>query len=250
MKLSKEQLDSFKKDGFLLIRNFLDSQSCNKILDIAKVHLKYAIEPIETEYEYIGINKEEYKKSIRRLRQVYNRDSVFKEWMQNPKIYPILEQVLEEEPILVTAHHNSIMTKLSKTSTYTCWHKDSRYWHYDGKNLVSIWLALGEENSQNGVLEFIPGSHKMDLKEHQFDEKSFFRTDLDENKKLIDKKVSFNLNQGDIVLFHSELLHRANENKSNKDKISFVYTVKGKSVNAIKGTRSAQFKEIKLKPKD
>ncbi len=247
MELTKEQIDEFKSNGFLLIRDFLDEQSCNVIKDLAKVHLKYKIEPIETEFEYIGIEKDEYKKSVRRLRQVYDRDIVFKNWMENQKIRPILKQILDEDVLLVTAHHNSIMTKLAKTSTNTEWHRDSRYWHYNGKNLVSIWLALGEENSQNGVLEFIPGSHKMNLKEHQFDKKSFFRDDIDENKELIKKKVSFNLNKGDVVIFHSELLHRANANRSSEDKISFVYTVKGKSVKALPNTRSSKFKEIELR---
>jgi len=246
MELSKEQLEQFRRDGFLLIRNFLDKRSCEVIKEIAKVHLKYAIEPIETEYEYIGIDKEIYKKSVRRLRQVYDRDIVFKQWMENREIRPILKQVLGEEPILVTAHHNSIMTKLAHTSTQTCWHRDSRYWSYKDDNLVSVWLALGKENSENGVLEFIPGSHRMEFKESSFDAKSFFRADLEENQRVIDKKVSFELESGDIVLFHSELLHRANENRSDKDKISFVYTVKGKSVSVIEGTRSSKFKEIVL----
>jgi len=246
MELNQEQLEQFKRDGFLLIRGFLEKRNCEIIKEIAKVHLKYAIEPIETEYEYIGIEKEIYKKSVRRLRQVYDRDIVFKEWMENCEIRPILEQVLDEEPILVTAHHNSIMTKLAHTSTQTCWHRDSRYWGYSGDNLVSVWLALGVENSQNGVLEFIPGSHKMELKESSFDDKSFFRADIEENQVLIRKRVSFDLEAGDIVLFHSELLHRANANESEEDKISFVYTVKGKSVEAIEGTRSSKFKEIAL----
>jgi len=246
MELTKEQLDQFEENGFLLIRNFLDKKSCEVIKEIAKVHLKYKIEPIETEYEYIGIDKEEYKTSVRRLRQVYDRDIIFKNWMQNKEIRPILEQVLKEKPVLITAHHNSIMTKLAHTSTHTCWHRDSRYWHYKGTNLVSVWLALGEENSKNGVLEFIPKSHKIKLSEESFDEKSFFREDYEINKELVSKKVSFELQAGDIVLFHSELLHRANANKSDEDKISFVYTVKGKSVKAIENTRSSAFKEIDL----
>lgn len=249
MELNQEQVAQFERDGFLLIRGFLDKRACTIIKDIAKVHLRYEIEPIETEYEYIGIDNEIYKQSIRRLRQVYDRDIIFKEWMENREIQPILKQLLKEEPILVTAHHNSIMTKRAHTSTQTCWHRDSRYWSYDATNLLSVWLALGDENSENGVLEFIPKSHTLDLKESQFDEKSFFRTDLEQNRKLASTKVSFQLSAGDIVLFHSELLHRANANKSSEDKISFVYTVKGKSVNALPNTRSSSFKEIKLPPK-
>jgi phytanoyl-CoA hydroxylase len=245
MELSKEQLEEFETNGFLLIRNFLDAKSCDAIKDVAKVHLKYKIEPIETDYEYIGIDNEIYKKSVRRLRQVYDRDILFKNWMRNKEIKPILKQVLKEEPILITAHHNSIMTKLAQSSTATEWHRDIRYWHYDSDNLVSIWLALDSENQENGVLEFIPKSHKIEFSKESFDEKSFF-IDNEINKKFIDSKVSFNLEKGDVVLFHCQTLHRANANSSKEDKISFVYTVKGKSVNAIKGSRSSKFKEIEL----
>lgn len=246
MELNQEQLAAFARDGFLVIRNFLDKRICSIIKDIAEVHLKYAIEPIETEFEYIGIDKEVYKQSVRRLRQVYDRDIVFREWMENQEIRPVLRAILDEEPVLLTAHHNSIMTKLAHTSTQTCWHRDSRYWHFKGTNLVSVWLALGREYSENGVLEFIPGSHKMELREELFDEKSFFRSDLEENQEIIEKKVSLELDAGDIVLFHSELLHRANANSTDEDKISFVYTVKGESVKAIEATRSSKFKEIAL----
>ncbi len=246
MILTQEQLNFFNENGFLVLRGFADIVECSAIYETAKVHLKYAIQPIETEYEFIGLNKKEYKQSVRRLRQVYDRDVLFKNWMENREIRPVLKQLLKEEPVLVTAHHNSIMTKLPKSSTCTEWHRDSRYWSYDGNNLISIWLALGEENKQNGVLEFIPKSHKMDLKPEQFDEKDYFRSDLKENQELIKNKVSFELNKCDVVIFHSDLLHRADANMSDNPKISFVYTVKGKSVNAIEGTRSAQFKEIEL----
>jgi phytanoyl-CoA hydroxylase len=246
MKLEKKELEFFEKNGYILLKNFANINECDAIKDIAKIHLKYEIEPVETEYEYIGLDKEEYKKTIRRLRQVYNRDVIFRNWMKNSKIKPILEQILKEPPILITAHHNSIMTKMPHTSTQTCWHRDSRYWHYDGKNLVSIWLALGKETQENGVLEFIPGSHKMQFNKNQFCSKEFFRTDLKENKEIINKKVSYELNKGDVIIFHSELLHRANENKTSTPKISFVYTVKGKSVKALPNTRSAKFKEIEL----
>jgi phytanoyl-CoA hydroxylase len=246
LKVDKSKIEQFKNDGVLLFRRAVNRDSYMKILDLAKVHLKYKIEPVETEFEYSGIDKEEYKNSVRRLRQVYDRDIIFKEWEESKIFCNYFKEILQDNPVLVTAHHNSIMTKLPKTSTETGWHRDIRYWSYENSNLVSVWLALGDEYLDNGVLEFIPGSHKMDLSRDRFDEKLYFREDLEENQELIDKKISFNLEAGDVVLFHSLTLHRAGANMTDKPKISFVYTVKGERNRSLKDSRSDKFKEIKI----
>ena len=257
MTLSNEQLQQFNQDGFLILRDFADKEKCEAILDVAKVHLKHKIEPIETEVGYGGKSKEyrtdvadysseEAGTTVRRLRQVYGRDILFKEWMEDEKIRPVLQQILNDKVVITTAHHNSIMTKMPHQSTQTRWHQDRRYWRYSNDNLVSIWLALDNEYNENGVLEFIPGSHRMAFGCDQFDEKDYFLEELDQNIPIIEKKVSRTLEKGDVVLFHSLLLHRANKNDTDKPKISFVYTVKGASTKVIEGTRSAEYPEVTL----
>ena len=259
MTLTFEQIDSFHKNGFLILRNFLNFESCEAILDIAKAHLKHKIEPIESEVDY-SLKSKEYRThvtdyssmedrenfTIRRLRQVYDRDIVFKEWMENEKIRAILKELLKDDVVITTAHHNSIMTKLPKSSSETAWHQDRRYWSYSDDNLVSVWLALGEENEKNGVLEFIPASHKMEFTKEQFGDKEYFLENNPKNMSLIETKQRSNLEVGDIVIFHCKLLHRANKNSTTKPKISFVYTVKGKNTEALKGSRSSEYREILL----
>lgn len=259
MRLSDEQLQEFHQNGFIVLRNFLPQEKCDAILDVAKAHLGHKIEPIETEIGYDERSKEyrtdvvdytsqsnEEHMIVRRLRQVYSRDILFKEWMEDVEIRPVLQQILDDRVVITTAHHNSIMTKMPHYSRATAWHQDRRYWRYSDDNLVSVWLALDDEYSDNGVLEFLPGSHLIQFKPEQFDEKEYFREDTSENAALIAKKVSTTLKKGDVIIFHSLLLHRANKNSTEKTKISFVYTVKGEQVNAIEGTRSSEYPEIKL----
>ena len=259
MKLSDAQLQQFDKDGFIVLKAFLDVQSCDDILKVAKEHLEAYIEPIETEMGYDSRSKkyrtevtdynsktEEKQVVVRRLRQVYGRNALFQRWMENEEIRPALQQILHDDVVLTTAHHNSIMTKMPHISSATGWHQDRRYWSYTDDNLVSVWLALDDETTENGVLEFIPGSHKMHFKAEQFDKKEYFSETYDANKKIIKTKVSTDLAKGDVVIFHSLLLHRANKNNTDKVKISFVYTVKGKKTKAKHGTRSAEFPEIIL----
>jgi phytanoyl-CoA hydroxylase len=259
MQLTPEQLAQFHKNGFIILRNFLEAERCDAILKVAKQHLEDKIEPIETETGYDSRTKE-YRTSVtdynskedtehvvvRRLRQVYDRSPLFKSWMEDENLRPVLQQILGDQVVLTTAHHNSIMTKMPYFSRATQWHQDRRYWQYTNDNLVSVWLALDDENSDNGSLEFIPSSHAMHFTLKQFDEKEYFSQEYPENKKIIAQKISTNLQKGDVVLFHSLLLHRANNNSTNEPKISFVYTVKGLKTEAVSGSRSAEFPEITL----
>lgn len=259
MQLTQEQLAQFNNDGFIVLRGFVDAKRCDDILNVAREHLEKRIEPIETEVGYDSGSKE-YRTSetdytskigdeeitVRRLRQVYDRSPLFKRWMEDEEIRPVLQQILNDKVVITTAHHNSIMTKMPYVSGETRWHQDRRYWRYSNDNLVSVWLALESETTENGVLEFIPGSHKMEFRVSQFDDKEYFSQEYESNKTTIAKKISTDLEKGDVVIFHSLLLHRANKNNTNRAKISFVYTVKGSRTDAIKGSRSSEFKEILL----
>lgn len=242
MKLSEEQLAQFERDGFILLRGFADKARCARILKAAKEEIEKREPPIETEGEYTGSDNP----TLRRLRQVYDRREEFRDWMTDEEIRPMLKQVLHDTPVLTLAHHNSIMTKMPSSSTESRWHQDRRYWHFEDDNLVSVWLALGEERMENGVLEFIPGSHKLEYRPEQFDAETSFMTGLPENDALIAKKVHYDLHPGDVVLFHCRTLHHAYNNKTDAPKISFVYTVKGQSTKPIPGTRSTEYPEVVL----
>jgi len=234
----------FEKDGFIVLKNFASHELCEQIKNKALEHFKSQILPYETEEEYT--QKENTQQiTLRRLRRVYEREEVFRQWMTNSEIRDIAKEIFNDDVNLLLAHHNSIMTKTAQTSSETFWHQDIRYWSFENDSLLSVWLALDDEYLENGLLEFIPGSHVMRFKPEQFDAMDNFRDDLEENQKIIETKVHENLYKGDVVLFHAKTLHHANANKTDKPKISFVYTLKARHNKAIKGTRSDDI-EIEL----
>jgi phytanoyl-CoA hydroxylase len=246
LRLTKSQIKQFEDDGFIVIREFLNKKNSDSILKQAQLHIQKQAEPIETEEECQNLCPKGRGETLRRLRQAYSRDKVFASWMTNSKINPILQQLLDDKAVLTLAHHNSIMTKMPKQNTATCWHQDIRYWNFQNDNLVSVWLSLMEENINNGVLWFIPSSHKIKLNRDRFDDNICLKQSTKENKKLISTKVKFDLYAGDIVIFHSKTLHSANANSSKNKKISFVYTVRAKNNLPIKNSRSSSFAEIEL----
>ena len=243
MKLDENQLKEFHENGFLVLKNFADTELCDEILEKAKFHLEQKIAPIETEQEYMQLDKNNV--TVRRLRQVFDREEIFQKWMTNDKIRPILKQILNDTPVLTLAHHNSIMTKLPHESTRTFWHQDRRYWNFENNDLVSVWLSLGDEFLENGLLEFIPKSHKITFEKEQFDEVDNFLDSYPKNIELIKTKAHTNLQKGDVVLFHCKTLHHASKNVTDKAKISFVYTARASSNKPTNNTRS-DFKEVIL----
>jgi phytanoyl-CoA hydroxylase len=138
------------------------------------------------------------------------------------------------------------MTKHPQYGSLTGWHRDVRYWSFQRDDLVSVWLALGKEESSNGGLWFVPGSHALALEAPQFDDARFFRADQERNAALLKTAVSPVLEPGDAVFFHAKTLHSAGKNDSTQVKFSLVYTYHARSNEPIAGSRSASRHEVEL----
>ena len=100
----------------------------------------------------------------RRLLHAYSRSEVFRQWASSGDIRRYLIELMGSDQVMMSqCHHNCIMTKHPGYSSMTSWHQDVRYWCFDRPQLISVWLALGKENADNGGLMFIPRSHLLDL---------------------------------------------------------------------------------------
>jgi phytanoyl-CoA hydroxylase len=128
----------------------------------------------------------------------------------------------------------------------TGWHQDIRYWSFERPELVSVWLALGDETPENGALSLIPGSHRIEFAPDHLDEALFFRADLPQNQALIASRVQVTLNAGDVLFFHCRTLHAAGANRTGATKFSLVFTYHALDNPPWPGTRSASQPSIPL----
>jgi phytanoyl-CoA hydroxylase len=136
------------------------------------------------------------------------------------------------------------MTKHPGFSSATLWHQDIRYWSFDRPELISVWLALGDEVAANGALQMIPGSHREQLDRGRLDAELFLRPELPENQELIDSAVLVELRAGDVVLFDAQTFHAAGMNRSDVVKLSAVFTYHREDNHPIPGTRSANYPSL------
>lgn len=251
MKLNTDQVRQFRQDGYLLLRGMVSAAQCDRMRAVTQDHLRRTVPPIEFEAEvgYPGAPASldaPGGQTARRLRDAYHRDACFREWASAPELVTILSQLLEEEICLVLAHHNCVMTKHPDYGTATGWHRDIRYWSFLRNELITVWLALGEETEHNGGLQFIPGSHRLMVQPEQLDKLDFLRPDLPQNQALFAQGITPTLHKGDVVLFHSGLFHAAHRNETEDVKMSVAFAYRGKSNLPQPGTRSAAAGDVSL----
>ena len=249
--LRSEQIHEFEDNGYLVLPGFSSAQFCESVVAFAQSELAQQALPIEFEadIQYPGAplsRTAEGGATARRLLMASARHPMLLEWATTGVLNDILHQLLGAEVLLSQAHHNCIMTKQPAFSSVTGWHRDSRYWNFARADLVSAWLALGDEQTENGCLLVLPGSHRWVIESSQLDDRQFLRTDLAGNKPLLDQVIPVPLRQGDVLLFHSNLFHAAGRNITNKTKFSMVFTYRSGDNLPKPGSRSALTAEIPL----
>lgn len=250
--LSDIEVAAFRRDGYLVAKSLVDEATCETMHAIAADHLARRLAPMEFEVDvqYPGSPHSldaEGGDTTRRLLHAYTRDPLFREWATSDTLQRHLLQLFGGDRVeLSQSHHNCIMTKQPGFSSATLWHQDNRYWSFDRQNLISVWLALGDETRSNGCLRVIPGSHEMEIEPGRFDAALFLRTDVPENKALLSRARPVELRRGDVLFFHSRLFHAAGRNLTGETKYSLVFTYHECSNRPIRDTRSARFPGIAL----
>lgn len=250
--LSSLELARFQEDGFLVQRGLLPDAERAALLEVTKLGLVGEIPPVEFEadVQYPGSPasiEAEGGRTIRRLKQAYSRHPAFGEWMCSLPIVSRLQQLFGGQRVVMPlAHHNCIMTKQPQFSSDTLWHQDIRYWSYTRPDLISVWVALGREFTQNGCLWVLPGTHRQTFRKDQFDAALFFRTDMEENQRLISTQVPVELSPGDVLFFHCLTFHAASKNYTDQTKYSAVFTFRPWDNPPRPGSRSAAAPEILL----
>ena len=239
-----DAVDFFNHNGYLIKPDFVIGDALVRMQQAAIRMAEQAQPPAEYEadvhYEGAPASREdEGGQTVRRFLDVFDRDPVFSAFGAGDDVKAVLSTLMDTPIYLVRNHHNSLMTKNPKYSSQTNWHRDIRYWHYNQENLISVWLALGNESRENGALMLIPGSHRLEFERQNFDDQLFFKKDFPENKALIDSAVLAELSPGDVLFFHCRTLHAASNNLTSQTKHSLVYTYRPETTRPQENTRSS-----------
>lgn len=216
--LSTEQVESYHKDGYVIVPGFLKGEEAQKLYGIA-------IEDSNIAKHAFDLNDQTGKKTKLTLWYTPGNDA-YGLLTKSHRMVTSVDKLLDGDAP-VCHFHSKLMQKEPKVGGAWEWHQDYGYWYKNEflfpDQMMSVMIAITEANKANGCLQVIKGSHKMGRIEHGFagEQVGASQHYVDLALKTLDL-VYVEINAGDALFFHSNLLHRSEANLSDKPRWSLI----------------------------
>ena len=242
--LTPQQIASFHKDGYVIVKNFLAPKAVEKLYGTA-------IGDNAMENNAINVTDQNGKNSKLSLWFTPGND-VFGYLTRSERIVNSVAALLDSEAP-VCHFHSKLMQKEPKVGGAWEWHQDYGYWYKNQfmfpDQLISVMVALTPANKQNGCLQVIKGSHKLGRINHGFAGEQVGADMVMVNNALKTMDLVYvEIEPGDALFFHSNILHRSEANLSDHPRWSIISCYASQSNLAYNETSTSWKTPIELVP--
>lgn len=233
--LSQAQIDSYNRDGYIIIKSFFSKEETDKLYSTA-------LEDDAMKKNALDLNDQTGKKTRLSLWFTPGND-VFGYMTRSERVINAIKPLLDSDAP-VCHFHSKLMQKEPRVGGAWEWHQDYGYWYKNQfmfpDQLISVMIALTEANKQNGCLQVIKGSHKLGRVNHGFAGEQVGADMTFVNNALQTMPLIYvELQPGDALIFHSNLLHRSEANLSDRPRWSVISCYSSQSNLAYNETSTA-----------
>ncbi len=213
--LSPDQLANCSRDGFVLVPSMFDQEEAGLLVRSARE---------DRALDQHSFGRADGEGGEVRL-SLWNHpgDGIYGMFARCRRVVDASEQILDDE---VYHYHSKMIMKDALVGGAWAWHQDYGYWYQNGvlwPDLVSVFIAADPCTIENGCLQVIPGSHKLGRIDHTTtgDQAG---ADLARVNHILTRLplVHVEMNPGDTLFFHPNLLHRSDRNTSPNPRWSLI----------------------------
>jgi hypothetical protein len=213
--LTSEMLQEYHRNGFVVVRKAFTAAEINLLRRAAKE---------DRQLDQHSFGKGDGEGGTVRL-SLWNHpgDTLYGMFARCERIVNSAEQILEGE---VYHYHSKMIMKDAKVGGAWAWHQDYGYWYQNGvlfPLLCSASIAVDPSIRENGCLQVLSGSHHLGRIDHVLtgDQAGADMERVREAEKRLEL-VYLEMDPGDVVFFHANLLHRSDQNRSDKPRWSMI----------------------------
>ena len=142
-------------------------------------------------------------------------DAFWHRLISDDRLLDIAQQFIGPNIALFASHY---ICKAPRTGKPVLWHQDGSYWPLDPMEVITIWMACGEADRENGCMRVIPGSQHTELQEMKAkrEVESVLGSGIEESLVDESKAVDLELAPGDVSIHHPNVIHGSNANTSDR----------------------------------
>ncbi len=152
-------------------------------------------------------------------------DSAWLEFIHIEEINDMIEQLIGPDLILWGM---TIFGKPALVGKATPWHQDGDYYPIEPLETLTVWMSLDGSTSEQGCMQFIPGSHsEHKIYSHHFEHRADYTLAqvIDDDQVDLDQARDIVLERGQISLHDVYLVHGSKANLSPKRRMGLVLRI-------------------------
>jgi hypothetical protein len=213
--LTQDEARAYHEQGYVLVRGMFDVEETGMLRRAAKE---------DRELDQHSFGRADGEGGTVRL-SLWNHpgDSIYGMFARCESVVNSAEAVLGGE---VYHYHSKMIMKDARVGGAWAWHQDYGYWYQNGvlfPLLTSAFIAVDAATRENGCLQVIGRSHELGRIDHTLtgDQAG---ADTDRVNEILKRLplVYVEMEPGDMLLFHANLLHRSDQNRSENPRWSMI----------------------------
>lgn len=214
--------ETFHRDGYIIVPALLDAAETRRLAETARTDRRMEESATARSDAAGGTTLLAVRDSL--------GDDIYSRIVRSRRVAESMSRLLGDE---VYHYHHKLMLKEPRVGGAWEWHQDYGYWYSYGclyPHMGSCYIAIDRASRANGCLQIIPKSHHLGRLEHG---KVGGQTGADPERvaAILDRlpRIYVEMQPGDGLFFHSNLLHRSDANTSDDPRWSLIacYNTRG-----------------------
>ena len=214
--VSDEDVATFCQDGYVVVRELFDREEVAGLRSYAKSDQAL----VDESYVRRDLAGAETRLA---LRNELDDESLYTGIVCSQRVAGTVAQLLGDK---VYHYHHKMILKEPHVGGAWEWHQDYGYWYEFGclfPDMASCMLAVDRATKANGCLQVIRGSHKMGRVDHIKTSEQVGADPVRVEAALARLELVYcEMQPGDALFFHSNLLHRSDRNTSDEPRWSLI----------------------------
>ena len=253
--LADEMLAAFDDEGVLILRDFVPVEECQALRsralelvddfdpqEVCSVFsttkqtqlddtyfidsgdkIRFFLE--EDAFDESGRLRQSKEDSLNKMgHAMHDLDSVFDRFSRSSRLAKVARSLGFEDPAIIQSMY---IFKPPRIGGEVVCHQDSTYIYTEPESCIGFWFALEDATIENGCMYFIPGGHKMNLKQRNYriGENELTTEVLDPEPWPEHLKLPAEANAGTLVIFDGRAPHMSGQNLSAKSRHAYTLHV-------------------------